>query len=241
MDTNTKGFAAFIPWTLVLHIILPYAWIASGYRGLFWAWETRDVPFFATLFILFLCAASASFLVWNLWAKGVQFYRVGVVLAMLHTGYIAMVEKRHTLLILVFVLFATGIVLSEKISQVLRRPYYNSRRRWWESYPKPLPGLRAEIFPCEGAEQSCRVRLSNFGSQGCFVFSEEQKIPFQPGFIRIESGDRILLEAKVDPLISTRDGFGRGLRYQDGAYAGDWSKDLKDYLGFLRRSGYEVS
>ncbi len=241
MDTNTKGFVTAIPWTLALHILLPYAWISSGYRGLFWAWETRDLAFFSMLTVLILLSACSSLLIWNLIAKGVHFYRVGVVLAMLHTGYIAMAEKRHTLLILVFLLFAAGITLAEKIAQALRRPYYDSRRRWWESYPKPLPGLRAFLFPCEGSEQSCSVRLSNFGSQGCFVFSEDRKIPFTAGFIRIESGDRILLEAVVDPVISTKDGFGLGLRFQDGAYAGDWSKDLKDYLGFLRRSGYEVS
>jgi hypothetical protein len=49
------------------------------------------------------------------------------------------------------------------------------------------------------------------------------------------------MEAKVEPVIKTGDGFGGGLRFLDGALEGDWNKDLKDYLGYLRRSGYEVS
>lgn len=241
LDTSTKGFATAVPWTLPLHVLLPYAWITSGYRGLSWAWETRNLPFFLTLGAMVLSATVSSFLIWRLLPKGIWFYRLGVVIALLHTGYVAMAEKRHSLLILVFFFFAGGVVLAEKLSRVLEQPFYDSRRRWWEAYPKPLPGLRAYLFPREGAEESCAARLSNFGSHGCFVFSEERQIPFSPRFIRIESGDRILLEASVDSVIETGDGFGCGLRFRDEIMDGDWSKDLKDYLGFLRRSGYEVS
>jgi hypothetical protein len=91
------------------------------------------------------------------------------------------------------------------------------------------------------AKERCGARISNFGSHGCFVFSEAKKIPFRPGFIRIESGDRVLLEANVESVVETGDGFGHGLRFRDEVMDGDWSKDLKDYLGYLRRAGYEVS
>lgn len=241
MDTNTKGFITVLPWTLALHLLIPYAVIASGYRGLVWAWESKDPAFTGVFGVLLLCSLLSSLSAWRLMRIGTWFYRAGIVLALAHTAYIAMVEKRHSLLILIFALFALGIFLAEKMERVLKQPFYFSRRKWWESYPKSLPGLHAEIFKSEKADEGQRVRLSNFGSEGCFVFSEERKIPFIPGFVRIYSGDKILLETPVDTVIQTSDQFGCGLRFSGGALDGDWSKDLKDYLGFLRRSGYEVS
>lgn len=241
IDTNTKGFATVLPWTLSLHLLIPYAVIASGYRGLVWAWESKDLAFTAILSILLLCSLLSSIAIWRLFRVGAWIYRAGIVLALTHTAYIAMAEKRHSLLILIFALFAIGVFLAEKIENVLKQPFYFSRRKWWESYPKSLPGLHAEIFKSEKAMDGQKVRLSNFGSEGCFVFSEERKIPFVPGFVRIYSGDRILLEAHVETVIQTSDQFGCGLKFNEGALDGDWSKDLKDYLGFLRRSGYEVS
>jgi hypothetical protein len=150
-----------------------------------------------------------------------------------------MSERRHLLLLMVFVLFTSGVFLSEKIKRVLRLPYYDSKRKWWESYPKGLPGLSVELLGENG--DNAKGRLSNFGIEGCFVFSVNEAIHFSPKAIRVESNEKILLEADVDPLLQTADGFGWGLRFSGSGIDGDWTKDLQDYLGFLRRSGYEVA
>ena len=76
--------------------------------------------------------------------------------------------------------------------------------------------------------------------EGCFVFSVSEAIQFTPSSVRIQRGEETLLEAEVQPRLRTKDGFGWGLRFSESAIEGDWTKDLQDYLGFLRRSGYEV-
>jgi len=238
-ETNTKGFLVWVPWVLPFYVILPYVAVTSGFRGIIWAWNTAYLPFWAMLMIQLCLALSSSVLLYRLQDLGNTLFRVGVVLAHLQTTYLAMSERRHLLLLFVFALFASGVFLSERIKQVLRLPYYDSRRKWWEGYPKGIPGLSVELLGESG--DTARGRLSNFGLEGCFVFSVNEAIRFEPRAIRVYSGDKILLESEVEPLLRTSDGFGWGLKFSGAAIDGDWTKDLQDYLGFLRRSGYEVA
>jgi|GEM_PF-7067775 len=239
IDSNTKGFIACLPWVLPLYVILPYVAIASGFRGLVWVWTVADLPFWGMLGFQILLATLSSILLFRLYDLGNTLFRVGVALANMQAAYLAMSERRHLLLLLVFALFASGVFLSEKIRRVLKLPYYDSRRKWWESYPKGIPGLSVELLAENG--DNAEGRLSNFGSEGCFVFSVSAAIPFTPVAIRVQSEDKLLLEAEVEPLLRTADGFGWGLRFSGSGIDGDWTKDLQDYLGFLRRSGYEVA
>lgn len=238
IDTSTKGFVAFIPWVLPLYLLLPYGAIASGFRGLLWVWGTAYFPFWATLAFLVILALISSFLLYQLLELGNTLFRVGIFAVTVHTTILAMSERRHSLLLLVFVLFASGVFLSEWVKRTLKLPFYNSRRGWWESYPKGIPGLSVELLAENG--DTSEGRLSNFGLEGCFVFAVGAAIPFRPVAIRVRSQERTLLEAEVDPILRTTDGFGWGLRFRKAAIDGDWTKDLQDYLGYLRRSGYEV-
>ncbi|MGZ3652152.1 MAG: hypothetical protein ACXVB9_16975 [Bdellovibrionota bacterium] len=213
--------------------------IASGLRGLIWVWSVAYMPFWAMLIFLFLLSALSSVLLHRLQDLGSTLFRVGVLAATLQTTWLAMSERRHLILLLVFALLASGVFLSEKIRKVLRLPYYDSRRKWWESYPKGIPGLSVELLSETG--DNAKGRLSNFGLEGCFVFSVSEAIAFTPSSIRIQGDEKVLLEAEVEPLLRTRDGFGWGLRFSESALSGDWTKDLQDYLGFLKRSGYEVA
>ncbi len=239
IESNTKGFIACIPWVLPLYVILPYIAIASGFRGLVWVWTVGDVPFWAMLGLQLLLATVSSVLLYRLQEMGNYLFRVGVALAHVQATYLAMSERRHLLLLLVFALFASGVFLSEKIKRVLKLPFYDSRRKWWESYPKGIPGLSVELLAENG--DNAKGRLSNFGMEGCFVFSESEAIAFSPKMIRVQSAEKVLLEAEVETLLRTADGFGWGFRFSGSGIDGDWTKDLQDYLGFLRRSGYEVA
>jgi hypothetical protein len=213
--------------------------IASGFRGLIWVWETAYLPFWAMLLFLFFTAAISSVLLHRLQELGNTLFRVGLAAVTLQTTWLAMYERRHLILVLVFALLASGVFLSEKVRKVLRLPYYDSRRHWWESYPKGIPGLSVELLGESG--DTCMARLSNIGVEGCFVFSANAAIPFAPGMIRIVNDDQTLLEAEVEPILRTADGFGWGLRFSESGTSGDWTKDLQDYLGYLRRAGYEVA
>jgi hypothetical protein len=239
IDTNTKGFISIVPFTLPLALLIPYALVASDLRGLVWVWEAGYRPFWTVLGISVLLAAIASPLLWKLQDIGSTLYRVGILIVTAHITYLAMMERRHSLLIVIFFLFAAQVLLSEKVKKTLRLPFYDSRRKWWEAYPKGIPGLRVEL--CSENGDTVEGRLSNFGAEGCFVFLESGVIAFAPRSLRIFSGEETLLEAEADPVMQTRDGFGWGLRFSHSAVDGDWSKDLQDYLGYLRRAGYEVA
>ncbi len=238
-DTNTRGFIACLPWVLPFYIVLPYAAIVSGFRGLIWAWNVIYFPFWSMLLFQILLAGISSVLLFRLQDLGNTLFRVAIVAAHVETAWLAMYERRHLLLLLVFLLFTSGVFLSEKVKRVLKLPYYESRRRWWEGYPKGIPGLSVELLGENG--DNAKGRLSNFGLEGCFVFSINEAISFRPNVIRIRSGEKILIETEVEPLLRTSDGFGWGLRFSGSAIDGDWTKDLQDHLGFLRRSGYEVA
>lgn len=237
--TNTRAFIATAPFTLPFSLVLPYALVASDFRGLVWVWEAGYRPFWITLGILLFLSGLAATLLWKLQDIGSTLYRVGILLVTLQTTYLAMSERRHSLLIVVFLLFAAQVLLSEKVKKTLRLPFFDSRRRWWEGYPKGIPGLRVELSAENGDTKE--TRLSNFGLDGCFVFSESGSIAFQPRAVRIFSGEKMLFEAEVEAILRTRDGFGWGLRFRQDAMDGDWSKDLQDYLGYLRRAGYEIA
>ena len=201
--------------------------------------RTAYLPFWSMLLFLLLIAGISSVLLHRLQDLGNTLFRVGLAAVTVQTTWLAMSERRHLILVLVFALLASGVFLSEKVRRVLRLPYYDSRRRWWESYPKGLPGLSVELSGENG--DNVLARLSNFGLEGCFVFSASSAIPFPPHLIRLLSGEKVLLEAEVEPVLRTADGFGWGLRFSESAGTGDWTKDLQDYLNFLRRAGYEVA
>lgn len=237
-NTNTKEFVAFYPWILPLFLVLPYAFVASSFRGLVWVWQTGYQPFWLTLGFLIILAAIANVLIWNLHEIGNTLLRVGIGVAALQTTYLAMSERRHSLLILIFVQLVIGVFLSEQVKRVLKLPFYDSKRKWWEAYPKGIPGLTVELLGENG--DNAKGRLSNFGADGCFVFSIEEPIQFRPKSVKITSEEETLLAVDVEPVISTKDGFGWGLRFHSSALDGDWGKDLQDYLGYLRRLGYEI-
>lgn len=239
IDPNSKTFLRLVPFTLPLALVLPYAFVTSRFRGLVWVWESGYRPFWITLACLALLSVAGAVLLSRLQRAGLTLYRVGVVLATVQTAYLAMSERRHSLLVLVFLLFAAQVLLSEKVKKVLRLPFFDSRRRWWEGYPKAIPGLQVEVSAENGDTKE--VRLTNFGLEGCFVFSQDGAIAHPPKTVRIFNGEQTLLEADVEAVERTGDGFGWGLRFSTSALEGDWSKDLQDYLGYLRRSGYEVA
>ena len=238
-QTNSKSFLAIVPWTLPLSLVLAYAFVASRFRGLVWVWESGYRPFWICLAALVLLAGLSTLLLANLQKLGITLYRVGIVLAVSQSTYLAMSERRHSLLILIFALFTAQVLLSEKVKKVLRLPYFDSRRHWWEGYPKAIPGLQVELSGENG--DTLEVRLVNFGLEGCFVFSESGPLPFVPQAVRIFNAEQTLLETEVEPVERTGDGFGWGLRFSSSVLDGDWSKDLQDYLGFLRRAGYELA
>jgi hypothetical protein len=237
-DLHSRMFLALAPWFLPIAFILPYAFVASDFRGLVWVWESGYKPFWFILVFVCIMAGCSSFLLFKLQDLGRTLFQVAFFTSTAQLTFLAMTERRHSLLLLIFLLFSLQVYLSEKMKKVLTLPFFDSKRKWWEGCPKGIPGLRVELFSENGDTKECR--LSNFGPEGCFVFSEAEGLAFTPKAIRVFQKNETLLEADVEPVIFTNDGFGCGLRFNRNLVDGDWIKDLEDYLGHLRRAGYEV-
>ena len=93
LDANTKSFIACIPWVLPLHLVLPFAFIASGFRGLLWVWNTTYLPFWGMFLFLSLLATASSVLLFHLQSMGNTLFRVGLGAACLQTTWVAMAEQ----------------------------------------------------------------------------------------------------------------------------------------------------
>lgn len=242
MNTNDKRSIALIPLFLPLAVVLPYAFFLEKFRLLSWVWHTGYSPFWIFTGISVLAALLSSALVYRLYPQGLKIFYMGVALAIGHVSFLAMQERRHSLLVFIFAEFCLLIFIGEKIRKVLKRPYYDSRRRWWESYPKSLPNLKAYISHSAAGDAEPRpVRISNFSEDGCFIFSENSEIGFTPKLVEIRSNDSTLLISTVEVMEKTGDGLGMGLKFVGAGCAQDLDKDLKDNLRLLRRSGYVSS
>lgn len=231
-----RGLAALLPWFLPFYLVLPYAEIVPNFRGVIWVWETGYRPFWILLALVCLLSAISSVLIWSLNRRGLYFYYLGVALITLHVSYMAMTEKRHGLLVFIFILFSVAIFAAQKMKNILALPYYDSRRKWWESSPKCLPELRLEVVAESGVYEA---KLTNLGSEGCFVFGVDKKNLELPQRIRIYKEDQLLLEGRVEVKMITWDKFGMGLKFLELQV--DDQKDLTDHLFRLRRAGYEIS
>lgn len=233
-------FIAIISISLMLPFaaLAPYLFYGRGLRTLRWIWETGYWPFWLSFGFAALAALiSAIFLLQHSRIGRIVFSLASVIITTA-SALFAMSEHRHSLLVVVFFLAVALVLTGEWLRRTLDLPYYHSRRKWWEAYPKAVPGIKAKVFKEENAVDAREVRVSNFGEVGCFVFMEDQQWPFTPGFMELEFPGGVYLRTKVSPVIVTRDRRGMGLRFDKYQHQDDWNRELGECLSGLRRSGY---
>lgn len=227
-----------IPWVLPLILVLPYALFVENFRLLQWVWQTFYAPFWLlllfTLISVFVCAICLV----RSWKLGRNIFNLVACTVLVHVGYLAMTERRHGILLLLFFLSALALFLSEKLRQLLELPYFDSRRGWWESYPSGIPFVRAFLLS-KNANEEQEVIVSNLGESGCFIFSSKGEISKGPMYIKLKTNNKIIMESPVELVFLTKDKMGAGLAYKEAEVAlGDWGKDYSDFLNYLRRAGY---
>ncbi len=235
---NKRSVLALWCLTLPIIFLLPYAFFVERFRVLLWVWESAYLPFWITLAVISVTALVAAVLIYRLYHGAMIAYAICILMAIGQPSYLAMREHRHFLLVLLFALLCIQVAIFEHIRSVLLQPYYFSGRRWWESYPKAIPNLHAILYFSSDKQDPIPVRLSNIGRAGCYVFSADRPLQSRPKQVAIRLGDSTILERSVESTVVTDDKFGMGLRFLSDGGTSDWSKDLEDYLGHLRRSGY---
>lgn len=238
MDPRSPRMMILFIWLLPVAVCLPYAFFARDFRLLLWVWENRYWPFWAFFFGSMLASLLSTVLLFRLRQLGWAIYLVAAGLILAHGTFLAMLERRHFLLVLVFCEAAILLGISEWIRYVTKLPYYDSRRNWWESYPKPLPGTHVTIYAGPDKSRAQEARLSHLGREGCFVFFPQGPCAFPPRYIEIKGMGEAVLGCAVEPALYTRDCLGVGLRFIQRAHDGDWYKSVGEAVDRLRRAGY---
>lgn len=236
MNTRSRFFLFALAWLLPLVHLVPYAFFVPQFRVLIWVVENFYPPFWVFFAMAIIFSSISGYLLYRVNRWGLWTFQIGALVLISHGVYLAMSERRHGLLGMLFLLTMLIVGVSEWMRRVLALPFYFSARSWWESYPKALPQLKAGVRS-KNAEQLSEVRVSNLGSEGCFVFSMPGPLDFEPQVLELE-GPGFSLHCNVQVEVKTRDGLGLGLRFLEDGRDGDWQKDLKDQLVLLGRAGY---
>ena len=220
-------------------VCLPYAAFLEEGKLLRWVWREGYLPFWlqfsGAVIVAGICSAWLFKLKQYSWLLFLSYSCV----IFLCSTYLAMSEKRHFLLLAVFLQGAILLVISEWMRVVLRQPFYHSRRKWWESHPKPIPEAKAVLFFSSDESEGEPVILANLGSEGCFVFSQSGRIKKKPKAVEISAPfTNKNIRARVKVARFTSDRLGVGLQFIPEEPRGDWSKDLDDMIEGMRRTGY---
>ncbi len=182
-------------------------------------------------------AALSSWLLSRLLRTGRWVFDICFGITFFHVSWLAMTQKRHGVLVLVFFLFSLMVLAREWVARTLRAPYFDSGRRWWESHPKTIPGAKAFVSEAAGGGEA-EVLLTNLGPEGCFVFFPGGKMSKKPQRIRIVPEQGQEYTAPVEVVFVTRDKYGVGLQFSPGVAQNDGSKDLHDMIFKMRSLGY---
>lgn len=242
IKTNSKPFLATLPLLLPLSLLIPYALLASDLLAFKWVWAVGYRPFWLVLGVVLFLALASSVLMVRLAPVGLTLFRVALFISVAHTTFLAMLERRHFLLVVIFGVLVVFVLLSMRAAEVLSLPYFDSKRHWWESMPKAFPHLGVEVFTKSG--DTLRGRLANLGAGGCFVFFESplSQKKFREARVRISGANSFYFEVAFEVAHYTSDRMGWGLAFTPEDEVGlDWQKDLEDKLVEMRRTGYEIA
>ncbi|NUM87751.1 MAG: hypothetical protein HUU37_00970 [Bdellovibrionales bacterium] len=226
------------PLLLPLLLLVPYALFLPDFRLLVWAAQTLYKPFWLLLAANLLGAASASWLFGRLLKQGRWVFDACALATFFHVSWLAMSQKRHGMLVLIFVLAAGLLVAREWARRTLAMPCFSSRRRWWESHPKTIPGLKAAVLGAKDEMPGHEVVVTNLGREGCFIFFPEGRMERKPAWIRLSLDGGDSYTAPVSTVFVTRDKYGAGLQFHPEGFIGDESKDLGDMIFKMRSLGY---
>lgn len=218
-----------------LLVCMPYAFFASDNKLLFWVWHNGYWPFWAMFSLAIAVPILTAIALFRLKKIIYWLYVTVAVASFTHATYLAMSQKKHFLLLIVFLQGALFLAISEWILYVLRKPYFDSRRAWWEGRPKPIPQAKVKIYFSEKEEEAT---LTNIGEGGCFVFSKKGPFSSKPKEISIYIQDGRSIRGQVKVARYTRDRLGMGLYFIPPAAQGDWYKELDDMMENMRRFGY---
>jgi hypothetical protein len=237
INTRSRFFLALLAWTLPVAVLVPYAFFASEFRVLIWVIQNLYRPFWLLWIFSFAAAGVCSILLYRVNRLGIYVFQAYASIILIQGIVLAMSERRHGLLVILFVLAGAFVGISEWMRRTLKLPFYHSGRRWWESYPKAMPGLSAFVSADNTGSQRTPVRITNLGIDGAYIFSLNGELPFSPKHLEIR-GESFFVQCPVRVEVKTRDGFGQGLGFLKEENDGDWQKELQDQMVSLGRSGY---
>ncbi len=124
----------------------------------------------------------------------------------------------------------------------LDRSYFDPQMKWFQGFPKAIPGLTCEM---EWNGKKGDFRVSRIDKEGTFLFFDQHASKNQVELERMKSGQAAELVFKFRerqikcqgvPVRSFGTGVGVGLQFSK--VLPDARKDLGDFVELLRGEGY---
>lgn len=128
------------------------------------------------------------------------------------------------------------------LQREMRRSFFDPQVQWYQSLPKPIPGLMCEIV---SGEKSIDLRVSRIDRDGAFVFVEPVSGKVSNALASVLEKRKLELtfnfrdrrmSCQAAPTLSIAKGTGAGLRFLD--VSADLGKEIGDFVEVLRGEGY---
>jgi len=144
----------------------------------------------------------------------------------------------YTLFIMIFAMFELILLRVE-----LRKVFFYPGVRWYQSFPKPIPGLCCLI---QRGDRVQEFKVSKIDSEGAFVYiSKSEKLPREFNFLlnRVNSSLEIVFKFRTKEIkcngqpISIIE-YGKGVGLQFTHLNLDTYKEICDFVSVLSAEGY---
>jgi hypothetical protein len=222
-----------------------------------WNLPTRKIGYWCLAFSL-ICI---PLVIWLLQAKRWTFYVIGVFMSTWLIASAVLAIRMHYPTLGFYSLMLTLIFGAEWmwLRYELTRSYIDPQLAWYQSLPKPIPGLKCDI---QYEKKVFPLRVSRIDTDGVFVFSDPTKLAGPKGSTGKE--DAVLsgyLQSKrlgldfrfrehrlscsgativaMGSPVQPNEGFGMGIQFLfDSSNASDLKKEISDFIELLRGEGY---
>ncbi len=143
-----------------------------------------------------------------------------------------------------FVIFLLGFfcLVLPWIRNEMNRSFFNPQLMWYQSLPKPIPGLKCQLA---NGEKVLDLRVSRIDIDGAFIFSSDDQRRISTFLASVNSGKTLEMlfrfrdcqvSCNGNPILLVGKGVGVGVQFIE--LSADLRKEVGDFVEMLRGGGY---
>jgi len=226
--------------TFALLVCVPLAALQTilATRAPWWKLPYRSIGVWVAAVALICLPLSAWLSYGKRWALGLS--AVFATLWIFMSAWIA-IRMRYPALgffALLLLVFFTTILLWIRLE--MSRSFFDPQLAWYQSVPKPIPGLKCSLHFSE--KKVVEARAGRLDGEGVFLFLEPQA---DSDALNLRRGQKLELQlafrersvkCQAVPMRALENGIGAGFQFRE--MSPDLKKELGDFLELLRGEGY---